>query len=74
MRKKPARDENEMAFEVVSRTIQAATSASDAARLLSKLGASKGGKRRAAKLTARRRIQIARFAALARWKKSKNTS
>ncbi len=32
------------------------------------LGASKGGKARAKKLSARRRSQIARRAALARWK------
>jgi len=43
--------------------------ASEAARLLSKLGASKGGKARAAKLTAKRKKAIAQKAALARWSK-----
>lgn len=40
-----------------------------AAVALSKLGASKGGKARALRLTAKRRSQIARKAAKARWKK-----
>lgn len=39
-----------------------------AAVALSKLGASKGGKARAASLSKRKRIQIARKAAAARWK------
>jgi hypothetical protein len=38
-----------------------------AAVALSKLGASKGGKARAASLSARRRKQIAKAAAVARW-------
>jgi hypothetical protein len=42
-----------------------------AAVALSKLGASKGGKARAAKLSAKRRSQIARKAVVARWKKQK---
>ncbi len=62
------RDENEMAFEVVSRTIKA-SSVSDAARVLSKLGASKGGKARAKRLSRQRRQEIARNAAEARWRK-----
>lgn len=40
-----------------------------AAVALSKLGASKGGKARAAKLSARRRSQIAKKAAKSRWSK-----
>lgn len=40
-----------------------------AAVALSKLGASKGGKARAAKLTAERRVEIAKKAAAARWGK-----
>ena len=44
-----------------------------AAVALSKLGASKGGKARAAKLSKKRRSQIAKKAATARWKpKPKN--
>lgn len=42
-----------------------------AAVALSKLGASKGGKARAESLTARKRAEIARKAAQARWKKRK---
>jgi ABC-type phosphate/phosphonate transport system ATPase subunit len=41
-----------------------------AAVALSKLGASKGGKARAAKLSAKRRVEIARNAIAARWKKT----
>jgi hypothetical protein len=40
-----------------------------AAAALSRLGASKGGKARAASMTARQRKAIARKAAAARWKK-----
>lgn len=42
-----------------------------AAVQLGKLGASKGGKARAAKMTARKRKEIAKKAAAARWKKRK---
>jgi hypothetical protein len=42
-----------------------------AAVALAKLGASKGGKARAAKLSAKRRQEIARKAIAARWKKAK---
>jgi len=45
--------------------------ASEAARALSRLGASKGGKARAAKLSARRRSQIARLGAEAANRKRK---
>jgi hypothetical protein len=40
---------------------------------LGKLGGSKGGKIRAAKLTADQRSEIARNAVLARWEKAKKT-
>jgi len=40
------------------------------AQALGRLGGEKGGKARAAKLTAERRREIARIAARARWKKS----
>ena len=40
-----------------------------AAVALGKLGASKGGKARAAKLSAKRRVEIARKAILTRWSK-----
>jgi hypothetical protein len=44
---------------------------SEAARLLGKLGASKGGKARAEKLSPERRKEIARQAAKARWAKKR---
>lgn len=63
-------DINEAAFRVV----REATEKHDpdrpknpAAVALGKLGASKGGKARAAKLTAKKRAQIARKAAMERW-------
>ena len=40
------------------------------AQALGRLGGTKGGKARAAKLSAKRRQEIARIAARARWKKS----
>lgn len=40
------------------------------AQALGRLGGKKGGRARAAKLTAKRRREIARIAARARWKKS----
>jgi hypothetical protein len=43
------------------------TPAQKAAQILSKLGASKGGKERAKSLSSERRIEIARKAANARW-------
>jgi hypothetical protein len=70
-------DVNETAF----RTVQIATGQipndsapepprqkNPAAIALGKLGASKGGKARAKKLTAKRRAEIAKKAARARWK------
>ena len=42
---------------------------SEAARLLGKLGGSKGGKARAEKLSPERRKEIARKAAKARWER-----
>jgi ABC-type phosphate/phosphonate transport system ATPase subunit len=44
---------------------------SEAARLLGKLGGSKGGKARAEKLTKEQRVEIARKAAKARWDKKR---
>ncbi len=44
---------------------------SEAARLLGELGASKGGKARAEKLSPERRKEIARKAAKARWDKKR---
>jgi hypothetical protein len=67
-------DVNEAAFRVV----REATEKHDpqrpknpAAVALGRLGASKGGKARAAKLSAKRRAQIARKAAMKRWEKER---
>jgi hypothetical protein len=78
--KHKSRDVNETAF----RTIQIATGQipndsvpepprqkNPAAVALGMLGASKGGKARAAKLSAKKRRQIAQKAAVARWGKPK---
>jgi hypothetical protein len=73
-RKHPRKNEdiNEAAFRVM----REATEKHDperpknpAAVALGRLGASKGGKARAAKLSAKKRAQIARKAAMARWKR-----
>ena len=63
-----------MAFDIVRQTIEKGGSASkgmlsDMAKLLSKLGASKGGKARRDKLTPEKRKLIALNAAKARWHK-----
>ena len=63
-----------MAYQIVQEaTGQAPPEPEDtrnpAAVALSKLGASKGGKARAKKLSAKRRSEIAKRAARARWKK-----
>lgn len=71
MPKRPSKDPNVAAFDLVRR----ATGSGDerpknpAAVALGKLGGSKGGKARAAKLSARRRSAIAKKAARARWGK-----
>jgi len=74
---KPHPDENVAAFEAVSRLTGSRASErkkNPAAVALGSLGGRKGGKARAAKLTAERRQEIARKAAQARWEKRKLTS
>ena len=62
------RSRNEDVNETAFRVIQEATGEKNpAAVALGRLGGRKGGPARAAKLTAKRRQQIARKAALARW-------
>lgn len=65
-------DVNEAAFRVVREATEKhdpeAHRKNPAAVALGRLGASKGGKARAAKLSAKKRAQIARKAAMARWK------
>ena len=65
---------NQLAYQIVQEaTGQAPPEPEDtrnpAAVALSKLGASKGGKARASKLSARRRKEIAQKAAKARWRR-----
>jgi hypothetical protein len=79
-RKKRPRDPNQRAFQIVQEaTGQSASEALEppdtrnpAAVALSKLGASKGGQARAARLTPKKRKQIAAEAAKARWAKQKH--
>lgn len=79
-KKKISPDENEMAFDVISKTLaqteprQIDPAVSAAARALSKLGAHLGGKARAAKLSSRQRKSIARKGAVAMWKKKRQDS
>ncbi|MDO8630919.1 MAG: hypothetical protein Q7R41_10540 [Phycisphaerales bacterium] len=86
-RKKTRRDVAEIALSVVERAIgeklagepkpvepPVPDTRNPAAVALSKLGASKGGKARAAKLSAKRRKEIAEKAAKSRWRKGKNNS
>ena len=65
-------DINEAAFRVVREATEKhdpeAKAKNPAAVALGRLGASKGGKARAAKLSAKKRAAIARKAAQARWK------
>lgn len=69
IRKPPAQDPNVAAFEAVRRlTGQDEELRSEAARLLGKLGGSKGGKERARRLSKKRKAEIARQGAAARWK------
>lgn len=66
---KPPEDENVAAFEAVKSLTEPATDGKNpAAVALGRLGGMKGGAARAKKLSAKRRAEIARAAAKARWK------
>lgn len=74
--KKPPREVNELAKYIVDVTSGETEKIEPPAKnphaqALSKLGASKGGKARAKKLSARKRSAIAKAAAKARWKVAK---
>jgi len=79
-KKKRPRDLNKLAFGLVdeitregSATLFAVTVLKNPAAVeLGRLGGIKGGKARAEKLTAERRSEIARKAALERWRKAKS--
>lgn len=70
--KKPHSDPNQTAAHIVSQTTGQepgrTTKKNPAAVILGRLGGLKGGKARAAKLSASQRRLIARKAAVARWK------
>jgi hypothetical protein len=66
MLRRPSTDPNLAAFRLVQ-GVAAQHEKNPAAVALGKLGGSKGGKIRAAKLSAKRRSEIARKAARARW-------
>lgn len=75
--KKPPRDVNQLAKYILDATTGEADKIepppkNPAAVALGKLGASKGGKARAAKLSARKRKEIAQKAAKARWASKSN--
>jgi hypothetical protein len=70
---RPSTDPNVAAFEAVRALTGRAdddeqAARSQAARTLGLLGGSKGGKMRAANLSKKRRVEIAKKAAAARWK------
>ena len=71
---KRKKDENQIAASIIEQltTIAETTpSKNPAAVALGRLGGLKGGKARAAKLTSHQRTEIAKRAAVARWKKQK---
>ena len=75
-KKRPA-DSNKLAFSIVQESVGEAPEPEDdgknpAAVVLGRLGGLKGGKARAKSLTPEQRSDIARAAAAARWKKSKD--
>jgi hypothetical protein len=66
MPRRPSTDPNKAAFDLIQKVIDSGEK-NPAAVALGKLGGSKGGKIRAANLTAKRRSEIAKKAAKARW-------
>jgi hypothetical protein len=73
--KRPRRNINQLAFHVVQQATgqiphESPPTKNPNAVALGALGASKGGKARAAALTAKRRSEIAKNAAKARWAKA----
>jgi hypothetical protein len=61
-------DANETAFRVLREATEADDGKNPAAVALGRLGGKKGGPARAAKLSAKKRAEIARKAARARWR------
>jgi len=69
MPRRPSTDPNKAAFDLIQKVIDSGEK-NPAAVALGKLGGSKGGKIRAANLSAKRRSEIAKKAAGVRWKKA----
>jgi len=70
MPKRPSSDPNRAAFDLVQRVIERSEK-NPAAVALGRLGGAKGGRARAASLSAARRSAIAKKAAKARWARNK---
>lgn len=78
--KRRPRDSNQLAWQIVqeatgqapAEALEAPDTRNPAAVALGRLGASKGGQARAAKLSAAKRSAIARKAVQARWRKPKH--
>jgi hypothetical protein len=70
MPRRPSSDPNKAAFDLIQKVIDSGEK-NPAAVALGKLGGSKGGKIRAANLSPKRRSEIAKKAARARWGKSR---
>ena len=68
--RKPEPDVNQLAYRTVQAATGEAPAKNPAAVALGKLGGAKGGKARAAVLSAKRRTAIAKKAARARWAKA----
>jgi hypothetical protein len=68
--KRPIGDVNETAFRIVQEATGETREKNPAAVALGRLGGLKGGKARAAKLSARRRTAIAKKAARKRWSRN----
>ncbi len=73
MPKRSSTDPNEMAAQIVAQATGEPTEDKNPAAVeLGRLGGLKGGKARAAKLSAKKRRQIAKKAAKARWTREKS--
>ncbi|MDQ2914873.1 MAG: hypothetical protein M3T56_16720 [Chloroflexota bacterium] len=68
MPRRPSTDPNKAAFALIQKVIDAGEK-NPAAVALGRLGGSKGGKIRAANLSAKRRSEIAQKAANTRWRR-----
>ena len=73
MPRRPSTDPNKAAFALIQKVIDKGEK-NPAAVALGRLGGSKGGKIRAANLTAKRRSEIAKKAAQTRWSRNKRTA